>query len=209
MEIEPSIIQVFSKNLVPGAVKTRLMPVLRGNGAYELQKIMLERLLNEVTKLNNPAEIWTDSVVAHPLIIESGFPHKIQRGKDLGERMLHAIENGLRKAKKVILVGSDLPPLDRFYIDEANKALDAYDVVFGPTEDGGFGLIATKIVFSDMFNLVNWSSDSVLSDILRNLAGRSVGFHCLPFIWDVDTPNDLERCFEFMNMQISDLGIDI
>ncbi|MEC8299068.1 MAG: TIGR04282 family arsenosugar biosynthesis glycosyltransferase [Pseudomonadota bacterium] len=209
MEIERSIIQVFSKNLVPGAVKTRLMPVLRGNGAYELQKIMLERLLNEVTKLNNPAEIWTDSVVAHPLIIESGFPHKIQRGKDLGERMLHAIENGLRKAKKVILVGSDLPPLDRFYIDEANKALDAYDVVFGPTEDGGFGLIATKIVFSDMFNLVNWSSDSVLSDILRNLAGRSVGFHCLPFIWDVDTPNDLERCFEFMNMQISDLGIDI
>ena len=209
MEIERSIIQVFSKNLVPGAVKTRLMPVLRGNGAYELQKIMLERLLNEVTKLNGPAEIWTDSVVAHPLIIESGFPHKIQRGKDLGERMLHAIENGLRKAKKVILVGSDLPPLDRFYIDEANKALDAYDVVFGPTEDGGFGLIATKIVFSDMFNLVNWSSDSVLSDILRNLAGRSVGFHCLPFIWDVDTPNDLERCFEFMNMQISDLGIDI
>lgn len=209
MEIERSIIQVFSKNLVPGAVKTRLMPVLRGNGAYELQKIMLERLLNEVTKLNNPAEIWTDSVVAHPLIIESGFPHKIQRGKDLGERMLHAIENGLRKAKKVILVGSDLPPLDRFYIDEANKALDAYDVVFGPTEDGGFGLIATKIVFSDMFNRVNWSSDSVLSDILRNLAGRSVGFHCLPFIWDVDTPNDLERCFEFMNMQISDLGIDI
>ena len=74
--------------------------------------------------------------------------------------MLHAIENGLRKAK-VILVGSDLPPLDRFYIDEADKALDAYDVVFGPTEDGGFGLIATKIVFSDMFNLVNWSSDSV------------------------------------------------
>ena len=209
MEIERSIIQVFSKNLVPGAVKTRLMPVLRGNGAYELQKIMLERLLNEVTKLNNPAEIWTDSVVAHPLIIESGFPHKIQRGKDLGERMLHAIENGLRKAKKVILVGSDLPPLDRFYIDEAYKALDAYDVVFGPTEDGGFGLIATKIVFSDMFNRVNWSSDSVLSDILRNLAGRSVGFHCLPFIWDVDTPNDLERCFEFMNMQISDLGIDI
>ena len=209
MEIERSIIQVFSKNLVPGAVKTRLMPVLRGNGAYELQKIMLERLLNEVTKLNNPAEIWTDSVVAHPLIIESGFPHKIQRGKDLGERMLHAIENGLRKAKKVILVGSDLPPLDRFYIDEANKALDAYDVVFGPTEDGGFGLIATKIVFSDMFNRVNWSSDSVLSDILRNLAGRSVGVHCLPFIWDVDTPNDLERCFEFMNMQISDLGIDI
>ena len=209
MEIERSIIQVFSKNLVPGAVKTRLMPVLRGNGAYELQKIMLERLLNEVTKLNNPAEIWTDSVVAHPLIIESGFPHKIQRGKDLGERMLHAIENGLRKAKKVILVGSDLPPLDRFYIDEANKALDAYDVVFGPTEDGGFGLIATKIVFSDMFNRVNWSSDSVLSDILRNLAGRSVGFHCLPFIWDVDTPNDLERCFEFMNMQISDLGFDI
>ena len=209
MEIERSIIQVFSKNLVPGAVKTRLMPVLRGNGAYELQKIMLERLLNEVTKLNGPAEIWTDSVVAHPLIIESGFPHKIQRGKDLGERMLHAIENGLRKAKKVILVGSDLPPLDRFYIDEANKALDAYDVVFGPTEDGGFGLIATRIVFSDMFNRVNWSSDSVLSDILRNLAGRSVGFHCLPFIWDVDTPNDLERCFEFMNMQISDLGIDI
>ena len=209
MEIERSIIQVFSKNLVPGAVKTRLMPVLRGNGAYELQKIMLERLLNEVTKLNNPAEIWTDSVVAHPLIIESGFPHKIQRGKDLGERMLHAIENGLRKAKKVILVGSDLPPLDRFYIDEAYKALDAYDVVFGPTEDGGFGLIATKIVFSDMFNRVNWRSDSVLSDILRNLSGRSVGFHCLPFIWDVDTPNDLERCFEFMNMQISDLGIDI
>ena len=209
MEIERSIIQVFSKNLVPGGVKTRLMPVLTGNGAYELQKIMLGRLLDEVTKLNKPAEIWTDSVVAHPLIIESGFPHKIQRGKDLGERMLHAIENGLRKAKKVILVGSDLPPLDRFYIDEANKALDAYDVVFGPTEDGGFGLIATKIVFSDMFNRVNWSSDSVLSDILRNLAGRSVGFHCLPFIWDVDTPNDLERCFEFMNMQISDLGIDI
>ena len=209
MEIERSIIQVFSKNLVPGGVKTRLMPVLRGNGAYELQKIMLGRLLDEINKLNKPAEIWTDSVVAHPLIIESGFPHKIQRGKDLGERMLHAIENGLRKAKKVILVGSDLPPLDRFYIDEANKALDAYDVVFGPTEDGGFGLIATKIVFSDMFNLVNWSSDSVLSDILRNLAGRSVGFHCLPFIWDVDTPNDLERCFEFMNMQISDLGIDI
>ena len=79
MEIDCSIVQVFSKNPVPGAVKTRLVPVLGAKGACKLQENMLETLLDEVAKLDKPAEIWTDSRVAHPLITKSGFPHQIQK----------------------------------------------------------------------------------------------------------------------------------
>ena len=208
MEIEPSVIQIFSKKPVPGKVKTRLIPLLGQHKACRLQEIMLERLLNEVVKLGECAEIWTNSLVLHPLMVNSGFPSRIQKGKDLGEKMLHAITNGLLRRKRVVLIGSDLPPLDSTYIYQANKALDSYDVVFGPTEDGGFGLIATKIFYSGMFDGVKWSSSSVLNKIERNLSARSFSFFSLPYIWDVDSPNDLGRFFRFMNLSPSELGVN-
>ena len=119
--------------------------------------------------------------------------------------MLDAITDGLARAEKVILVGSDLPPLDLSYIDSAIKALERCDVVFGPTEDGGFGLIGTTISCTEMFDGVRWSSISAFRDIINNLDKRSISRECLPLIWDVDTPDDLDRFFGFTQLHLSDL----
>ena len=55
-----------------------------------------------------------------------------QCGDDLGERMYHALADGLLRCERVILVGSDCPGIDRQYLHSAVRALDAAEVVLGP-----------------------------------------------------------------------------
>ena len=119
---------------------------------------------------------------------------KIQKGVDLGDRMLRAIAEGLRAHRTVILIGSDCPALAACDLRRAERLLKGgCDVVLAPAEDGGYALIAARRVSRRLFANVPWGGASVYEETLRRLETLGWRWRALRTVWDVDRPQDLER----------------
>jgi len=117
-----------------------------------------------------------------------------QKGSNLGERMYKAIQwlfdNGYHK---VSLIGTDSPDLPLFFIKEAFLKLDSYELVIGPSEDGGYYLIGMKEPLEMVFKNIEWGCDTVLKNtiLLARTAGKS--YFLLSEWYDIDDFNTLNR----------------
>ena len=117
--------------------------------------------------------------------------------------MLYSISDGLGRSERVVLVGSDCPPIDSGYVAQALALLKDHDVVLGPAEDGGYGLIGARRLLPEIFTDIIWSSDHVLSDTCSRLNEGLVNYAMLPLIWDVDRPTDIDRYYELLKEELS------
>jgi rSAM/selenodomain-associated transferase 1 len=187
---------VLAKAPQPGRVKTRLVPVLGEQGAAELYVQLLWRTLQVASGVGEwPVELWCSPCQDHPFFAtcrsDFGVMLRDQQGSDLGERMMTA---GLADACPVVLIGADCPMLDADYLRGAISALAAGDeVVIGPAEDGGYGLIGMRRLVPELFRDMPWGSDQVLARTRDRLASLGVVWRELNVLWDVDRPEDLRR----------------
>jgi rSAM/selenodomain-associated transferase 1 len=172
---------VFARAPRAGRVKTRLIPLLGEQGAARLHARLLRRALRTAREARLGAvELWT--------------AERRQRGADLGERMLHAFAHGLRRAARVILIGSDCPVLRPRDLNQAARWLaGGADAVFAPAEDGGYALIALRRVSPRLFQGVEWGGAQVLAQTRERLAALGWRWRELPEVWDVDRPEDYRR----------------
>lgn len=182
---EPVTVIVFARAPRPGRTKTRLVPALGEAGAARLHAAMLEDVLATVASVPGLAvELWcpAEDVAALP-------GARAQRGEDLGARMTDALADALERAPRALLIGSDLPTLPAARLAEAVDALDAAEVVLGPSADGGFYLVGARGSAPPLGPGVRWSTRSALADTRARLGDRAVA---LVGPWyDVDTPEDL------------------
>lgn len=114
-----------------------------------------------------------------------------QRGQDLGERMWRCFQALCHEGfERVIMIGADVPHVRDDWLDEAETELGGTDVVLGPTDDGGYYLIALRAPH-DLFTGVAMSTDRVLAETLRKAAAQGLRVHLLPRSFDIDEGNDL------------------
>ena len=108
-----------------------------------------------------------------------------QGAGDLGRRMgrmFAALPPG-----PVVIVGSDIPDLDRRHVAAAFERLAQADLVFGPALDGGYWLIGARGAArrGDLFRGVRWSTGHALADTRANVPrGRRVAL--LSELADID-----------------------
>jgi hypothetical protein len=108
--------------------------------------------------------------------------------------MRNAMEEQLRAgASKVVIVGTDSPWMGRARIERALQLLDTADVVLGPSEDGGYYLVATRRMVSKLFSQIRWGTAAVLPQTLRELRATRTSFRLLQRDFDLDRPQDLRR----------------
>ncbi len=171
---------VFARAPGAGRVKTRLIPLLGEQGAARLHARLLRRSLRTALESNlGPVELWTT---------------RRQRGADLGARMQHAFAHGLRRAERVVLIGSDCPVLRGSDLHKAARWLaGGADAVFAPAEDGGYALIALRRVSPRLFEGVEWGGARVMSQTRERLVALGWRWRELPEVWDVDRPEDYRR----------------
>jgi hypothetical protein len=139
-----------------------------------------------------------------------GFLGKIplysQQGVDLGERMCNAVKLLFNKGyEKVSLIGADSPDLPLPFITEAFEKLDSYDLVIGPSEDGGYYLISMNKPFDTIFKDINWGHDNVLKDTVSKAKAAGISYFLLPQWYDIDDLNSFNR-WKLKNLACS--GID-
>jgi len=116
-----------------------------------------------------------------------------QPGRDLGERMNHAMTTALQQGyRKVLIIGTDLPTFSAHTCSLASHALNSHDVVLGPTSDGGYYLIGMTHPIPELFSGISWSTPSVLSQSLHKAGQMGISVAQLPRYHDLDTIEDLQ-----------------
>lgn len=186
------MIVVFARAPVPGHAKTRLIPRLGGWRAARLQARLLRHAL-AVAAASGCGPVELHGTTRHSTFRrKKGFT--LQRGKDLGERMHHAMGRSLKKARRVILIGTDCPSLTPRDLRRAERLLQGgCHAVIAPAEDGGYGLIALRRSSPRLFEGIVWGGPDVYRETLRRVERLGWRWRALRTVWDVDRPADLER----------------
>ncbi|MEJ2278260.1 MAG: TIGR04282 family arsenosugar biosynthesis glycosyltransferase [Candidatus Lokiarchaeota archaeon] len=133
----------------------------------------------------------------------SGHIYKkfLQKGDDLGERMLNAFKLTLKDTNKAILIVTDCYELDSKIIKNAFNELSKNDVVIGPDTDGGYYLIGMNNLYPKLFQNKKWSTETVCSDTIQDIEDLNLTYVKLKHLSDVDTYEDLMKSdlFKILN----------
>lgn len=211
---------VFLKFPEHGRVKTRLAEGIGDDAALLAYRQMVAKVLEQCRSSGagilaiayDPPE--KESEVQQWLSpYLTAFPGEIvylpQVAGNLGQRLESAVGEVYQRYPGVALavIGTDCVGLDRSLFEETWSQLGAgKDAVYGPTEDGGYYLVAMTASQPCLFREIPWSSEITLEVSLSAAASEGLKTHLLPKRIDVDTEEEWRqveagvqnrRCFFF------------
>jgi uncharacterized protein len=192
---------IFIKNPVKGKVKTRLAETVGDEKALEIYQALLQKTLEIVTNVNCEKYLYySDKVEKNDIWENDKFIKKLQKGEDLGERMLNAFAEVFKnkQIKNIAIIGSDCPSLSTSLIEKAFEELRYNAYVIGPAYDGGYYLLGMRALREEIFEKIIWSTDRVLSDTLKKINKMVKSYYLLPPLPDVDTWEDWELYQKFV-----------
>ena len=185
---------IFIKNAEKGKVKTRLAQTVGEERALEIYLALLSHTRKIAQKVATNRLLFYSSFVDDDDNWSSGdFQKLVQRGADLGERMLNAFLEAFKTHSKVVIIGSDCASLKPEIIQEAFHQLDHFPFVIGPATDGGYYLLGMTEAESTLFNHMEWSTETVLSTTLNRIRNLGKTYYLLPELSDIDYEEDWEK----------------
>jgi rSAM/selenodomain-associated transferase 1 len=190
---------VFAKAPQPGAVKTRLIPLLGAEGAAALHAKLVKRTLETMRAASlGRVELHcspdTDDPFFRYCAGHFGVTLQPQVEGGLGARMFFAFESALATHACVLLLGTDCPALTAHLLRQAERTLrDGADAVLVPCEDGGYALIGLRRAEPGVFDGIAWSSENVMAETRARLTALGWRWRELETLWDVDRPEDYAR----------------
>lgn len=188
-------LMVFAKNPVLGKVKTRLAKSIGDPEALEAYLEMLKytrAVLNELDAVDK--EIWY-SWKDEPTLdwLDKDCHTKYQKEGDLGSKLQYAFRTAFLTSNKVVVIGTDCPEISEAHLQHAFEALDRYDAVLGPAEDGGYYLIGMNKYHPDVFNNIDWSTEFVANQSRSQIAKLGWSLTELETLQDIDTVAEYAR----------------
>lgn len=194
-------IVIFVKNAVPGKVKTRLARTIGDEEALNVYLNLLEITKKEVLKVEAKKEVWYAwDIGINDIWEESLFVKKVQIEGDLGEKMKDAFNKSfIEGTDKMILIGSDCPTLTGEIIEEAFDKLNKNDVVFGPSEDGGYYLIGMSSFKPEVLEGIEWSTEKVMEQTEQKALKNKISLAKLEPLNDIDNEEDWKGYLASLN----------
>ena len=212
-------VAVLAKAPVPGLAKTRLIPALRPDGtalgpqgAARAQRGFTLRTLRTAAQASTGAvTLWCTPTLQHrffrALQRRWGVVCAVQPEGDIGVRMgaamaahfgpsgaeLPAESSAKSGVLPLLIVGTDCPAFAPAHLQQAADALQNYDAVLVPAEDGGYVLLGVRKALPGVFEGVEWSTSQVMAQTRLRLQALGASWVELPTLWDVDTPEDWQR----------------
>ncbi|MEO0342785.1 MAG: TIGR04282 family arsenosugar biosynthesis glycosyltransferase [Pseudomonadota bacterium] len=192
---------VMVKEPRPGRVKTRLGQSIGYTQAAWWFRHQTKRLLRELG--NDPR--WTTVLAVSPdhdgigsRVWPSAMVRWPQGTGNLGDRMKTVFRRGCAFGPTLV-IGADIPGIQKSDIAEGFKVLANHDVVFGRAPDGGYWLIGLRggptPIPQNLFKNVRWSTEHALKDTIASL-GASFDPERIGYVrthQDVDTVEDLKK----------------
>jgi rSAM/selenodomain-associated transferase 1 len=187
---------VFVKAPRPGAAKTRLIPALGADAAAALYRVLAEEAVRRTAPAAGEYDRFfffaPDDARAEMEAWLGGRTWLPQQGRDLGGRMAAAFEAAFREgARRVALIGTDVPGISRDRVLEALSALDGHGLVLGPARDGGYYLIALDRPRAGLFDDIPWGTSGVLTATMARARALGLRVRLLEPLADIDTIDDI------------------
>jgi rSAM/selenodomain-associated transferase 1 len=191
---------VFTRAPRLGQVKRRLARSIGDRAALRFHVATLHRLARDLARERRFRTV---------LAVTGGFlpglrgVARVGQGRgDLGARM----QRVLGRARRAVIVGSDIPRAGAEDVRAAFRALGRVDAVFGPSEDGGYWLVGFgPRRVARPFAGVRWSTEHALADTLANFGGRKVAL--LRRLSDVDTVDEYKKECSFLKKRTKKLSL--
>jgi len=193
-------VAVFAKTVGMSQVKTRLALSIGRNRAEEFYRhsvAAIESVLLEACSKNQMlCPHWVLAEEAGPGNKQwKRFPAMWTGTGGLGERLANVSELLFEDHDGVMFIGTDSPQLSPGVFDRAVKILQEWPrgCVTGPASDGGFYLFGSlEPVSRRIWQGVNYSVDTTLSELTALVNADGIHVHNLPVEQDVDVVADLE-----------------
>jgi rSAM/selenodomain-associated transferase 1 len=186
---------IMAKAPKPGLVKTRLTESLPSAAVTALYRCLLDDTL-ALAKTLTRVEI----AVMCPASDQDELAHLLgntvqvvaQKGEGLAAGLtsvfLHFTAAG---RQHVIAFNSDSPHLGPSVLDSAFEMLTTYDVVVGPTHDGGYYLVGAKAAYPSLFDGDGMGTRSALDRLLTRTKVLELSTGFTKSFYDIDVANDL------------------
>jgi uncharacterized protein len=189
-----TILIIFQKNSDKGKVKTRLAETLGDDKALAIYKQLTAYTHQIAQQLDCDKWLFYSERYETEFEKINNYTIRIQRGADLGERMRNAFSDVLSAGyERAVIIGTDCLQLQVELVQEAFHALELYDVVIGPADDGGYYLLGMKRLYASLFANKNWSTSTVAKDTFLDINHLGLQVYQLPSLGDIDTEADWNK----------------
>lgn len=183
---------IFLKYPELGRCKTRLAKTIGDESALKIYRKILSHS-HQITK-DLPVDkfLYFDSVTDKKLDWNGEYKIAYQKQTDLGGRMRQAFADVFgQDYYKAIIMGTDCIDLTIEIINNAYRQLNHYDVVIGPAKDGGYYLLGLNNSEPKLFQNIEWSTNTVLSDTIKIIQSLGLTYSFMPVLSDIDVEEDL------------------
>lgn len=188
---------VFAKPPLPGLVKTRLIPDIGAAAAARVYRYCLEHTLGVVRQSGLDYQLFLSEACTEPLFEDEQY--LLQKGEDLGARMLNALQSLLRHSPDgAMIIGSDCLDMRSEHLQRAAASLANHELVLLPAIDGGYALIGCREIDPELFRNLRWSTDQVYQQTVDNARRLNYRVDRLDSVRDIDRLQDLEHYPELL-----------
>ena len=185
------LVLVFCKNQIIGKVKSRLALKIGQKKAFLIYSELVDKTASIVNSLSSEVHVYySDYIEENDKFNSSKIKKFIQKGNNLGDRIINALNISFKNFSPVVVIGSDLWKLEISDIEDTFRILKNKNVVIGPSNDGGYYLIGMNYLDTKIFENKNWGQESVLNDTIRDIDDKT-NIHLLDEKTDIDTYDDL------------------
>lgn len=187
---------VFAKAPVPGRVKTRLARDIGREAAAAVYRRVGRQVVAAAAASGYPTTVWYAPPAGRPAVegwlAELGpLAFRPQTAGSLGTRLAHAFGRSFAAGNAaVVIIGTDAPGVDRHILAGAFRALRTYDLVLGPSLDGGYYLIGLAAPQPGLFRAIPWSTGKVLRATQTRALALGLSIRLLQPLRDVDRARD-------------------
>lgn len=198
------VILVFLKLPEPGRVKTRLAAGIGAEAALTAYRQMVARVIGQCCRSESDVlAIAFDPAEKRREVAEwlrpylSAFSGEVlwvpQVEGDLGGRLEAATARVFEQYPEAFLsvIGTDCVHLDgEIFAASHEHLVNGSDVVFGPTDDGGYYLVAMKSPQPVLFRGIPWSAENTLAASIAAAESAELTVSQLRSRIDVDTESE-------------------
>ena len=143
-----TIINILSKNPDQTDCKTRLKTLLSKDDRSFISKVMLEMTCKAISEIDVKKRLYLYPNIKGDFVRNLSKNFKLTLSKQesglLSDKIYTVLSLQDKIISKRILVGSDIPSIDTCDFEECISLLDRYNIVFGPSKDGGFYFVGVK-----------------------------------------------------------------
>ena len=189
------VLVIMAKAPRPGTVKTRLIRSLPLQAVTSFYRCLLDdtlALAGSLAGVETAIMCPASDVDELAVFAEPGVRVVAQDGEGLAAGLTSVfVHFAGDQQRRTIAFNSDSPHLPRSVLEAAFETLTAYDLVVGPTYDGGYYLVGANGAYPSLFIREGMGTGSALENLLSQarVLELSVGFTD-PF-YDIDVADDL------------------